>query len=287
MSKTSLYFALAALSLVCLEASAQPSKKIVFIAGPKDHGVPGRHEYEKGLTVLKSCLDQSTQLKSISTQLIVGQGPEVSKLGDVAAIVLYSSGDRIPKETHAIFPEDATTDHKTYDAPTMERLMQYDALMKNGVGMVVLHYATWVNNETGRKFFTDWVGGYYEDGYSKVVKDPAWSVQPAKTDHPVLNGMKPWTYEEEFFTKERLAAGAIPLLTGTSSGGVNSILSWAIERPGGGRGFVMTGVDFHKNMLNEYHRRILLNGIVWAARMPVPAGGMSCEIPESAVSQVP
>ena len=33
------------------EGAFAQSKKIIFPAGPKDHGVPGRHEYEKDLRV--------------------------------------------------------------------------------------------------------------------------------------------------------------------------------------------------------------------------------------------
>ena len=34
-------------------ASAQgPVKKIVFWAGPKEHGIPGRHEYQRDLSEL-------------------------------------------------------------------------------------------------------------------------------------------------------------------------------------------------------------------------------------------
>ena len=36
------------LSFAALSASAQ-EKKIIFLAGPKDHGAPGRHEYERDL----------------------------------------------------------------------------------------------------------------------------------------------------------------------------------------------------------------------------------------------
>jgi hypothetical protein len=58
-----------------------------------------------------------------------------------------------------------------------------------------------------------------------------------------------------------------------------SLVSWAVERAGGGRGFVMTGVDWHKNLELESYRRQVLNGIVWAARREVPPGGVQCALP--------
>jgi hypothetical protein len=272
------------LILAFLAVSAFGQKEFVFVAGPKDHGVPGRHEYGKALALLKGCID-SAGLKGVETKMYSAPLPDASELKNAAVIVLNSSGDRIPKETHAIFPEDATTDHNTYDAPTLERLHKFDGLMKSGVGIVIIHYTTWVNNPTGRKYFMEWAGGYYEDGYSKVVKS-TWHVEPAKVKSPILNGiMAPWTYEEEFFTKERLSDDPhrVTLLTGTSDTGVSSDLAWSLERPEGGRGFVMTGADMHKNMLVESHRRLILNGMVWAAKMKVPDGGVSCNVTEDMI----
>ena len=46
------------------EASAQV-RKIVLIAGKKNHG-PGDHEYEKGVVLLKKCLDTSADSNSLS-----------------------------------------------------------------------------------------------------------------------------------------------------------------------------------------------------------------------------
>ena len=58
-----------------------------------------------------------------------------------------------------------------------------------------------------------------------------------------------------------------------------SLVGWAIQRAGGGRGFVMTGVDWHENLKIDAYRRVLLNGIVWAAGLEVPAGGVQCKLP--------
>jgi hypothetical protein len=63
------------------------------------------------------------------------------------------------------------------------------------------------------------------------------------------------------------------------------VVSWAVERQGGGRGFTFTGMDFYKNLWNEQHRRILANGIVWAAKMDVPSGGVACAAPEGTLPQ--
>ncbi len=70
-----------ALAAAVAAASQSPSvasaagKKIVFLAGPKDHGVEGRHEYEKDLRILAGALDSAANLKGISSEIHVGQAP--------------------------------------------------------------------------------------------------------------------------------------------------------------------------------------------------------------------
>ena len=289
---------------VVVFASAAETKRIVFAAGPKDHGAPGRHEYEKDLAALKACLDHSNITK-ISTQLYSGKVPGIGELKGAAVLVMESSGDRTPSEHHILFPQDATTDHQGYSPEMAGRLKDIDALVQKGMGVVVFHYATYVNNATGRKYFTEWTGGFYESGASRtVVAD--WSVAPADVKHPILRGVEPWTSREEFYINYRLSDNRrrTPLLIATPTADTPmpsappamiplraplppdppnvppSLVSWAVERPSGGRGFVMTGVDWHKNLSIDSYRRELLNGIVWAAGIEVPAGGVQCRLPD-------
>src|SRR3954470_13128884 len=89
-----------AVATLTLPAVAQDQKLILFVAGPKDHGRVDRHEYLKDLTVLKYCIDNAG-LKNVRTQLVNGKAPAMRVLNSAAAIVLESSGDRTPEETHA------------------------------------------------------------------------------------------------------------------------------------------------------------------------------------------
>jgi hypothetical protein len=107
-------------------AATPDQKTIIFVAGPKDHGRIDRHEYQKDLAVLKYCVD-NMGLKNVRTQLFNGKAPGMRILSNASALVLESSGDRIPEETHALLPQDALTDHKSYDPYTLDRLKQIDA----------------------------------------------------------------------------------------------------------------------------------------------------------------
>jgi len=302
---------LLAAACVCLAGApgvrAVVPTRIVLVAGPKDHGAPGAHEHEQDLAALKGCLEKSN-IADLKIDLVTGTVPDPATLADVSAIVLESSGDRYEQEHHALFPFDGATDHQTYDAPTLERLKQLDALAKKGMGVVVFHYATYVNNATARRYFQDWVGGYYESGYSRTVSTE-WAAAPTAATHPILQGVQPWTSREEFYIRIRLPENdprrtplivvtptsptKLPALTAPMVPGgppspltgpdvEPSLVSWAVERAGGGRGFVMTGVHAHQNLSIEAHRRLLLNGIIWAARRDVPAGGVTCALPVEA-----
>jgi hypothetical protein len=57
-------------------------------------------------------------------------------------------------------------------------------------------------------------------------------------------------------------------------------VAWARQRPDGGRGFGFTGAHFNKNWGNENFRKLVLNAIVWTAKMEVPAKGVACAVSE-------
>ena len=54
-------------------------------------------------------------------------------------------------------------------------------------------------------------------------------------------------------------------------------MAWAYERPDGGRGFGFTGGHFHRNWADENFRRVVVNAILWTAKVDVPEGGAKVE----------
>jgi type 1 glutamine amidotransferase len=264
-------------------AAPQAAKRIVFLAGQKDHGFPGRHEYEKDLRLLAWCLEHSPNLKGISAQVYVGKAPGVKELEGAAAIVIESSSDRDAREHHPLFPQDPSTDHHSYDAETAAYLRDVDKLMKGGTGAVVFHYATWAENWSARQYWMNWLGGLWVQGGSTNPTDQ-WSIALKNPDHPVLRGVKPWSYRDEIFCRFFLPEDKrrTDLLAATPSRAAigPQVAAWAFQRDDGHRGFTVGGVDFHENMKLEDYRRFLLNGIVWAAGMEVPAGGVESSITE-------
>ena len=62
--------------------------------------------------------------------------------------------------------------------------------------------------------------------------------------------------------------------------GEPQILAWACERPDGGRGFGFTGGHFHSNWGNNDCLKLVLNAILWTAKVEVPAAGVECKVSE-------
>jgi type 1 glutamine amidotransferase len=56
--------------------------------------------------------------------------------------------------------------------------------------------------------------------------------------------------------------------------GRDEIMMWAVENPGGSRGFGFTGGHYHKNWGDPNFRKVVLNAMLWAAKVEVPVGGV-------------
>jgi len=258
-----------------LEPSKKPTK-IVLIAGKKSHG-PGDHEYEQGVALLKDCLDHTTNVSGLKTEVYLDGWPDDARtLEDADTILYYSDGADHGEKYHPLLRE--------------ERLETINRLMRRGVGFIAIHYTVFVPNKNDGSGFLDSIGGYfdYESGtasnkwYSKIeMKD--YAVKPATPDHPISRGLSPFQIKEEYYLNLRFthASGArwTPILTFGEPGDRTSVVAWAVERPGGGRGFGYTGGHFHKNWQNENVRKMVLNALFWTARLEVPTDGVASAVP--------
>ena len=263
-----------------------PPVRILLFAGPKQHGAPGRHEYEKDLRELAWLLEHSGATREVKTQVVVGEKPRDPKLLESAdAIVIDGNGDWLKRETGAIFQQYAETDGLSYNAETTAAIKDFDALLKRRkTGLVVYHYTMFVDNRAGRIHLNDWLGGVWIPYVSHNPVD-IWAIKPAPGGHPILRGVKPWTAREEMYARYFLPDNArrTTLLTARpaqAANGSGGPVAWAYERPDGGRSVVWGGNDFHDNMhLYPQQRRFLVNGILWAAGVEVPRGGANDQMP--------
>lgn len=276
------------LSLPLKEALAQPTKVVYFMAGLKDHAGPSRHETEKDLLVLQRCLDSVSNINGVKivTKFIYGRTAlDIEDMKDVDAIVIESSSEGSSAErTHPLFPPSGDN-KRGYSKEVEDYLDQIDSLHKNGMGIVVLHWAVAADNRKAANLQWNWFGGGFIPGYSNNPLG-MWKITPIQQakKHPILRGVGPWTYKDELFSRFMV----IPedphrtnLLMGeaakTNQGPVESqCVTWAYEK-GQSRALLFGGMDYHSALLQADYRRFLLNAIVWAAGIEVPKGGVASD----------
>ncbi len=275
------------LGLLAMLTAQAADTKIVFVAGPASHG-PGEHEHRAGCLLLKSCLDKVPGI----TAIVYSNGwPRDPKAFDGAAsIVLYMDGGG----GHPALQDD--------------RLQELDALMKRGVGLACIHYATEPTLEKGQKEFLDWIGGAFEVNWSV---NPHWEADFKQLpDHPITHGVKPFKINDEWYFHLRFREamkGVTPILSavppestmsrrdGPHEGnavvreavkrGDPQHVAWACERDDGGRGFGFTGAHFHKNWGDDNFRKLVLNAILWTAKAPVPAEGVISQVSQEQLKE--
>lgn len=262
------------------QEKAVQKKNVVLVAGRPSHG-PGDHEHNAGVLLLKKCLDPIAGL-NVTTHLN-GWPKDAAAFDNADTILLYMDGG----SGHA--------------AIQGENLLQLNKRMKQGTGLVCVHYAVEVPKDRGGPEWLEWIGGYFEANWSV---NPHWTAKFEKLpEHPITRGVKPFEINDEWYYHMRFRTdmeGVTPILTalppestlsrpdGTHSGNpavreaiknkMPQHVAWAAVRPDGGRGFGFTGAHFHRNWGDGNFRKIVLNAILWTAKVEVPSDGVSSTV---------
>jgi type 1 glutamine amidotransferase len=243
-------------------------KVVLLVAGRKSHG-PGDHEFFAGTAILMNLLKQTP-----------GVWPIMARDG------WPKNEDLIDRADSLMFYMDGRGGHPVVQGDRMDRLQKR---MDAGAGWVNLHYAVDYLPKHGQRVL-GWMGGYYEPDYSI---NPHWDANIRELPkHPITRGVKPFTLRDEWYYNMRFGMDdtnrtailqALPPdnTRGTKAAKARSgeieTLAWAYERPGGGRGFGFTGGHFHRNWADENFRRVVVNAILWSAKMDIPEGGAKVE----------
>jgi type 1 glutamine amidotransferase len=101
-------------------------------------------------------------------------------------------------------------------------------------------------------------------------------------DHPICRGWKEYDIEDEYYL-DPVIKQAKPLQV-TEKKGKDVIVGWVHERKGGGRSFGTTLGHPYKNFQIEPFRRMIVNGILWSARVEVPQAGAPVNLSEEALA---
>jgi len=265
-------------------------KRIVLIAGKPSHP-PGMHEFRAGCLLLQKAL---ASVPGITVQVYDGGWP--SKVVDGARVDDNAALDNA--DAVLIFSDGG----KGHPAIQADHVKVIDGVAARGAGLGFAHYGVEVPAGPPGEAMHRWVGGYYETNYSvNPMWKPAFDKFP---DHPITRGVGPFaTHDEWYFNMRWAPEGAkgrmTPILVATPSDEVRKgpyvsprgpydhiiaasgrpeTMMWVFERPGGGRSFGFTGGHTHANWGDPNQRRIMLNALLWIAKVDVPKGGVQDQI---------
>jgi type 1 glutamine amidotransferase len=259
----------------------EPKKKVVFISGKPSHGRM-KHEHRAGNMILAKRLNESGLPIEAVVLEDIGYPKDESVLEDASTIVIFCTGHG----GHLLNP----------------KLKEFDALMKKGIGVIMIHWATEaVSGAPGDKFL-EWMGGFCDLNWSV---NPHWKPNFKPRPHPIWNGVQPFSVDDEWYYHMRFVedrTGFTPILTdvppmetlkrpdGMRSGnpavrkavanGETQHVAWAYERTSGGRGFGFTGGHNHDSWQEDNYRKVMLNAILWTAGMDVPKNGVTSSAPD-------
>lgn len=256
------------------EDTADPKlSKIVIIAG--DQVGNAEHQYWAGSVVLAKLL---RQIPGVHVALVRGGWPKNPDiLNNAKSIVLYMEGG----EGGAVQP--LSIDDR------FEQLKKY---LDKGAGLATFHKAAMLTPELGQKMIEQ-QGGFFD---LKTGTKGHWLVAfNTFPDHPSMRGVKPFTLNDGYCIGGTFAPdlkGVTPLLfapKGTakvalaaeSSSAPKDMTAWAFERPNGGLAFSFTGLHSHRYLSMESVRKFTLNGILWSAKLEVPADGFNTVLDEA------
>jgi type 1 glutamine amidotransferase len=239
--------------------------KIVLVAGSRSHG-PGEHEFFAGCSLLMKLLEQTPGAFPVMARDGWPKNPKTFENAKTVVFFMDGGGG------HPIIRQKDHTD-------------EIQKLMDAGVGFVNLHYAVEYPKAHSDRVL-NWLGGYYETGYST---NPHWKADfKSFPKHPVTQGVRPFAIQDEWYYNMRFdpgMKGVTPILKATPPDntrrtaaakeheGREEILAWTFDRPNGGRSFGFTGAHFHRNWGEDNFRRLVVNAILWTAKLEVPKEG--------------
>lgn len=274
------------------------NKRVVLIAGRASHG-PGEHEFRAGSLLLQKALAGVPGLtvdvvsNGWPTRVVDGQTvDDNSALDGADAILIYADGGN------------------GHPAIQRDHIQVLDALAAKGVGLGFAHYAVEVPVGAPADAMTRWIGGYYETNYSvNPMWAPAFAPLPR---HEVTSGVQAfhadtdeWYFNMRWATPPNATGKIQNILVATPSDDVRDgpyvsprgpyphiiaatgkaeTMMWLSERANGGRGFGFTGGHTHTHWGDVNQRRIVLNALLWMAKIPVPAGGVKDPITDADLS---
>jgi type 1 glutamine amidotransferase len=264
------------LSVGLTALAAQPKRLLLIGQGPDGHP-PGTHEYMAGQKILQHCLKP---VDDISTEVVSADepwsdGPE--KLKHVDGVVIFVS------------------EGAKWASADQRRLQALAGLASRGGAIIGLHWGIGCKEAAPIPAFLSLLGGCHggPDRKYQVLQKATLEVAGK---HPITTGLKDFATREELYYQLKFVNAGAPAKQPTNAGtpakqaltpilqseidGAKHTVSWAWQRPDGGRSFGFSGLHFHDNWQKPEYRRLVTQAVLWSFDLPVPEGGVNVDVPK-------
>lgn len=224
------------------------SSKVLFIGKQPDHPF-GSHMYLQTCRVLAKCLANH----GVETIISDGWPQDAETLAEVDAIVVYTS----PAAEFLL------------DGPHRNEVI---ATMKRGVGIATIHWASSIFQKNLERLGPNWfeiLGGTWVSNVGLYTGSSP--LQQLVPNHPICRGWESHDIHDEYYLNPTIKT-ATPLLQVVAKE-QPVVVAWVYERPDGGRAFATTLGHFYRNFQQEPFRRMIVNGILWSAKVDIPTSG--------------
>jgi len=280
LSRFLLLSALLSFGAIVIAKTPDGKPLVVLIADkPSYEDGPGGHEANAGVLLFAKALAQGAP-NVVTIVHLNDDWPSAEELDQADTILLYcDNGGKFLSKGN--------------------RLEQMTKEMNRGAGFIALHYTLAMGDIATQAF--EWLGGF---------KQPNWSVNPAwqahynsLPKHAVTQGVHPFVSYDEWYFHMRFTEGPgkltpvlvdVPPVDSLSSACCEyasnpnvlselqahkpQTMAWVFERPGGGRSFGFTGGHYHRDWIYDEKRKLLLNAILWTAKVPIPRDGVESRL---------
>lgn len=241
---------------------AEAPKKLLLLYQSPDGHPPQTHEYEAGLKLVAKLLKPAPNLEVLLVRADSPWkvGPDLLERADGAVLFLAEGARWMQSEP--------------------EVMKSFAKLAKRGGALVVLH---WAMGAKDAKYIDGALQllGCCHGGPDRKYKVLTTDAKPAAA-HPVTAGIGSFRAHDEFYYGLKTVATGKghppqPLLT-VSIDGKDETVAWTWERPDGGRSFGFSGLHFHDNWKLPEYRRLVLQGIRWSMKLPIPKDGIGVDV---------
>jgi quercetin dioxygenase-like cupin family protein/type 1 glutamine amidotransferase len=262
-------------------AAAAPSGPTIVLIGGDKQGYPRtEHDYPDGILAIERLIKGSPQLQVLNPvvkSFPTGFPSDLSQIADADVVLMY-------------FGMNYGTMSQVLD--NEPRRVAMGRLMAKGAGLIALHQASTVPDQTSVVPMADWLGGV-RFGMADRTTEIAQIGIAGAGKNPIADGLKPFEYLDEFYPTLTFSTTdkVTPLLTAKvhiqtrnnqpvfEEPPFDHVIAWAAERPNGGRSFAFTGAHYLLTFDQPQIRTMLLNAILWTAKHDVPPAGATTNAP--------